>query len=808
MYFPTLAQNSQTSTIIGKLQNTDNQAFEYPSIVLKNTKYHIQAEANGNYRLTNIPFGTYTLVAFALGKETVEQKIVVDKILVEVPIIKLENLNKSLDVIEIQAAREQTFGMTQMRAVENFGIYAGKKTEVIVLQDINANLATNNPRQVYAKVTGLNIWESDGAGLQLGIGGRGLSPNRTSNFNTRQNGYDISADALGYPESYYTPPTEALDRIEIIRGAASLQYGTQFGGMLNFKFKKGAKDRKIALTSRQSIGSWGFFGSFNSIGGTVAKGKLNYYSYYQYKKGDGFRPNSHFDYHNIYASFAYEVTSKLTVQLEITKLNYLAQQAGGLTDKLFQENPQQSIRARNWFKVDWNLLAVHATYNFSHKTQLNIRNFALLARRQSLGNLERINVADFGGNRTLIDGEFRNFANETRLLHHYNIGKQAQTILLGMRLYQGTTTAKQGDANKASTGQDADFQYLNPNNLENSDYSFPNQNYALFAENIFNITDKLSFTPGVRWENIQTFSEGYYKLRVLDGAGNVVVDKRIDENMRRNRSFILFGLGASYKANNKLEIYANISQNYRAINFTDLRIANPNFTVDANIQDESGYTMDLGIRGKLENVFSYELTAFYLKYNGRIGQVLRADKPPLYNDYRYRGNIADARNIGIEMFGELDIMQVLYKKTALSRQNLCKWTVFANFAYIDARYFNTDDTAIRDKMVEMVPPIMLRTGTTFRYKNFTSTLQFAYTAEQFSDASNAKRTATAVEGIIPAYKVMDLSASYTWRFLTLEGSINNLLNEMYFTRRAEAYPGPGIIPSDARGFYLTLQAKF
>ncbi len=71
------------------------------------------------------------------------------------------------------------------------------------MKDITANTATNNSRQIYSKIAGLNIFESDGgAGLQLSIGGRGLDPNRTSNFNTRQNGYDISADALGYPESY------------------------------------------------------------------------------------------------------------------------------------------------------------------------------------------------------------------------------------------------------------------------------------------------------------------------------------------------------------------------------------------------------------------------------------------------------------------------------------------------------------------------------------------------------------------------------------------------------------------------------
>ena len=42
----------------------------------------------------------------------------------------------------------------------------------------------------------------------------------------------------------------------------------------------------------------------------------------------------------------------------------------------------------------------------------------------------------------------------------------------------------------------------------------------------------------------------------------------------------------------------------------------------------------------------------------------------------------------------------------------------------------------------------------------------------------------------------------------LEAGVNNLLNEKYFTRRATGYPGPGIIPSSPRNWYLTLQMKF
>ena len=44
------------------------------------------------------------------------------------------------------------------------------------------NKSNNNARQIYSKVSSINIWESDYFGLQLDIGGRGLSPNRSSNF--------------------------------------------------------------------------------------------------------------------------------------------------------------------------------------------------------------------------------------------------------------------------------------------------------------------------------------------------------------------------------------------------------------------------------------------------------------------------------------------------------------------------------------------------------------------------------------------------------------------------------------------------
>ncbi|MDZ7695198.1 MAG: carboxypeptidase regulatory-like domain-containing protein [Balneolaceae bacterium] len=380
------------------------------------TPFKDRTNQNGHFNINGLSPGKYLVTAFFPGKRIRSKNVVITDGDITVR-FRLALLEGSLEELTVEDENEESFGITRLRSVEGVTINDAKKNEVVMVDEIAANMATNNSRQVYSKVPGLNIWQSDGAGVQLGIGGRGLSPNRSSNFNTRQNGYDIAADALGYPESYYTPPVRALKRIEIVRGAASLQYGTQFGGLLNFVFKDGPESEFAEVSSHQTAGSYGLFSSFNSLGGSA--GDANYYGFYQYKTSDGWRPNSGLDQHTGYASVEYSITPKLTINPEYTHMYYLAQQPGGLTDAQFRENPSQSNRERNWFKVNWNLFALKADYQFSSRTQLNTRFFGLRAGRDAVGNLERIDRLDFGGPRNLLKDDFRNWGNETRLIHRY-----------------------------------------------------------------------------------------------------------------------------------------------------------------------------------------------------------------------------------------------------------------------------------------------------------------------------------------------------------------------------------------------------
>ncbi|WEK33819.1 MAG: TonB-dependent receptor [Candidatus Pseudobacter hemicellulosilyticus] len=765
------------------------EPVELATVRLQPGNWQVLTNENGFFRIHKLSRGTYTLQVSYAGYQQEQRTI---ELPLKGPALDIDL--RPVDMQEVVIAGRQSEGIAgKLKDVVGTAIYAGKKTELINVKNLNANLATNNTRQLYARIPGLNIWEYDNGGLQLGIGGRGLSPNRSSNFNIRQNGYDISADALGYPESYYTPSAEALDHIEIIRGAASLQYGPQFGGLINFVMKQGPADKPIEFTTRQTLGSFGLFNSFTSAGGTLAKGKLNYYGFYQFKKADSWRPNSHFDQHNAYAHLAYRFTPKLQITGEYTFMHYLAQQPGGLTDAQFREDPKVSVRSRNWFRVSWNLLSLNLDYAFSATTRLNWRNFTLQGGREALGILSYINRPDIGGNRDMMKDRYANWGSELRFIHRYTLsGKNNSTFLVGARWYQGLTKRQQGDAND---GSGADFHFNGPE-PNKSGYRFPGQNMAAFAENIFQLSRRWSITPGIRFEHINTKAKGYYYKQ------NVFIDDdRIEEQQANPRSFVLLGIGTAYKFDNGTELYGNISQNYRSINFNDIRIINSNARVDPALRDETGFNIDLGFRGHYAGWLYADISAFYLKYNDRIGSIFTRDTS--FMTYRLRTNVSDSRNLGLEFLLEADVLKAL--SGGRSRYSV---NIYTNLSLIDAKYINTKNTAFAGKLVENVPPVLFRTGLSFGEQRFNISYQFSWQARQYSDATNTEETPTAVDGLIPAFQVMDLSLRYSWRKFTIYTGVNNLGDTKYFTRRADGYPGPGILPADPRNFYCTLQFKW
>lgn len=785
-------------TLSGTISSEAGTPIAGAEVYLTSMGKQTVTDANGFYMIPDVLEGEQYIVVFTFQYDIMEKTIRVEK---DTKMdFKLEPLGETLSEVVLTKRKERQFALRKLQPVEGTAIYAGKKSEVVLMDNLTANLATGNARQIYSQVVGLNIYENNDAGLQLNIGGRGLDPNRSANFNIRQNGYDISADVLGYPESYYTPPAEALRQVEVVRGAASLQYGTQFGGLVNFKMKGPNLNKKLELVSRQTLGSFNLFNSFNSLGGTV--GEMGYYTYFNYKKGNDFRPNSEFESYNTYAHVDVSLSDNTTLTGEFSYLYYLAQQPGGLTDRQFEEDPSFSNRTRNWFEVDWKLYAMLLEHQFSQDTDASLQLFALDASRKSVGFREnRVSQEDdLDAPRELIVGNFRNWGAEGRVLHRYALFGREQVGLLGAKYYQSNNTSRQGPG---TNGSDANFSFAGetyPDYERQSDFTFPNLNLAIFGENIINLSETFSITPGVRFEYIKTESEGTYKNIQFDLAGNPILNETIADNRTFDRKFLLAGIGFSNKSSRALEVYGNVSQNYRSVTFNDIRITNPSLTIDPDISDEKGFTADMGIRGKWNNILSYDIGAFFLQYDDRLGLVLRDISD--IETQRFRGNIGDAFIYGLESFMDWDVWKMF------SENDDMYVSLFSNLAVTDSEYTASEENNVEGNKVEFIPAINLKTGVRFGIKNFLGSLQYTYLSKQFTDATNSERDFDSQSGIvgeIPAYDIVDLSFSYTYKMFRLETGINNVLDNSYFVRRATGYPGPGIIPSQPRTFYCGLQ---
>jgi Fe(3+) dicitrate transport protein len=681
-------------------------------------------------------------------------------------------------------------GTGHMPEVKDGIIYAGKKNEVILVDSLDANKAINNTRQILGRIPGLNIVETETGGFTAnGIATRGLNPVQSIEMNTRQNGYNISGDVFGYNEAYYLPPMEAVSRIEMVRGAASLQFGPQFGGMVNYVLNEAPKDKKFEWYTSETAGSFGLFNTFNSIGGTI--NKMSYYGFVQYRTMNGWRPNSQQWQLSGFGRVQYDPSERLKIGVEYTLLRNRIKMPGGLTDSMFKADPRSSFRSRNWIKSPWNIVTGYANFTISPQTSLNIKSSLMFSNRALVwrnedggaGALDEIDPSTGKYvNREVENEDMNNTSTEIRLLHNYSLGKMKNTLAGGVR-YTYAWFKKQSGG-EGTTGSNFDLSITG--DFEKN-INFTTTNIAPFIENIFRINNRLSITPGFRFEYLKSTSNGY---KESDGV-------KILSNENRERYIPLFGIGIEYKVTANTNVYANISQAYRPITYSQLTPIGVTSKIDPNLKDATGFNADLGYRGTVKDYLNFDLGLFYMAYNKRIGTVLiNAGSPEAYT---LRTNVANSVHIGLESYVEFNLLKYLdqHSKRGLS--------IFNSLALIDAKYTTGE---FKGNRVEASTKYINRIGLTYSDKKLSGTMQMSNVGDAFGDATNARVSSDPVAGYIPAYSVFDASATYRINRYSLKAGMNNITDKKYFTLRADEYPGPGIIPSIGRSFYVGISAKF
>ncbi len=687
-------------------------------------------------------------------------------------------------------------------SVEGVRIIGSKKAEDLVLSPGDANLALNNTRQAFSRVAGVMIWENDGSGVQAGVAVRGLSPNRSWEFNTRMDGADIAADIAGYPEAYFTPAFESLERIEIIRGAATLQYGPQFGGLLNYVTKSAPAGTALRLESSQMGGQNGYYSTYTAVGGSSEQ--WSYYAFVNYRRSDGWRlpvqlrsgqqrESDGFWQYSVMPKVEYRPSDKTRVIAEATLMNYRMQQPGGLDSAQYALNPQQAMRYRDWFGVRWIVPTVTLQQSINKQLQFEAKLFGVFGDRESIGLTTSPTVADTGTNpRRVNTDNYRNAGLELRTRYDISMLNDEHPLAAGLRFYRGSTVRRQG------RGPDGDGFSTEFTGALTRDLEFTTQNIAAFVEWNLRVSNSVSITPGARFEWLRMQGSGRYwreksasSAQAFDTLGPMLqFDKTATETLP------LLGVGLHWRASSGVEFYANAYQSWRPAQFSELFPSDPSVAVDPALHSSRGVSTDVGVRGMLGGGFvSFDISGFYLYYGDRIGTIARsalgADTVLLSSGQtQLRRNLGASEHRGVEFYAELFADRL----ASLGQQRV---SVFVAGAYTDARYTGGQTAG---KRVEYAPEWIVRSGLRFQWSNrLTLSVQGSYVSACFSDASNSPSSSNGVNGIIPSYTVWDLSAQFQiTQWLRAELSINNLFDRRYFTRRAGGYPGPGIIPADGR----------
>jgi len=669
-------------------------------------------------------------------------------------------------------------------------IFSGKKSESIDLTQIPADIANKTGRHIFAKVPGVFVYDMDGAGNQVNVAARGLDPHRGWEFNIRTDGIITNSDMYGYPASHYSMPLESIAKIELVRGTGSLQYGAQFGGMLNYTTKQGDTTRPISFESINTVGTFNLLSTYNAIGGKL--GKLKYYAYFNKKSRDGYRDHEHTNSEGQAIILTYEPTTRFSIRAEWTRSKYLYRIPGPLTDSMFLADPTQATRSRNYFSPDIHVPSITMNWSVGPHTRLQLVTSAVLGARNSvqfdkLANVQdTINAATLQYNNRQVDiDRFNSYTAEMRLLQDYMLGSLSSTVAAGIQYMNNDLHRTQ--LGKGTTGSDYDLTLVEPG--WGRDVHLKTKNIALFAENRFRLLKNLSVNVGARIESGGT-----------DMIGTIVYYPDNELPVSIDHEFPLFGANFSFKPKSNMEVYGGISQAYRPMLFKDLIPGSVYEKVDPGIKDAKGYNAELGWRGSWK-FLRWDVNGFILEYKDRFGTLAETDDAG--NFYTYRTNIGNSFTKGAEIFIQADCF--LAKKFGLS--------IFTSTSLLDARYTNAivksgnENIDIDGNKVETAPRIITRNGASIRFKKLSFSVLYSYTAESFADPLNTvePNKATGAVGLVPSYNIVDINSSVRIsRNLEARINVNNIFDRQYFTKRPSFYPGPGVWSSDGRNGSITV----
>lgn len=678
--------------------------------------------------------------------------------------------------------------------VQGTYIFSGIKNEVIDLSKKSVSMAEKVGRQIFAKVPGIFVYDMDGTGNQINISARGLDAHRGWEFNIRKDGVITNSDMYGYPASHYNIPMEAVEKIELVRGTGSLAYGAQFGGLINYITKKPVEDKKVSIENSNTIGSYGLISNHTSISGTL--GKLKYSAWLNKKWLKGYRDNSSSSYNSEDLFIQYSPKRVLELKLNLSHSNYLTQLPGPLNDAMFQSNPRQSTRSRNYYNPDIYVPSFNLKWKISDQSELVFSISAVLGTRNSVLFDRPATVTDsivpgiksFNSRQVDIDA-FNSYTSELRYIKFYSLGKNKNVFNAGVQGINNNLHRKQQGKGTAGSNYSLEIDRVLG---WGRDLNYKSRNLALFAEHLWELNTKIHLNTGIRFELGNSD---------LSGKINYLSPGEVPNNIVHR--FSLFGMNVQYDLSKEINFYCGWSQAYRPVILKDIIPLSIYEKSDKNLKDALGYNAEFGWRGSYKSML-WDITLYQLYYKNRLGTLAQTNSSG--DLIIFKTNIGNSLSRGIELF----FQKYLYTNL-VSELSFFTSSSFIHAEYVKAKVsVGNKNVDITGNKVESTPSIISRNGLNYRFRTISFSTLLSYTAESFADAFNSRvPSSTGATGLVPSYLLVDINmAKKLSEHFKIQCNLNNVFNKQYFTKRPQFYPGPGIWPSDGRSASISVTYRF
>jgi Fe(3+) dicitrate transport protein len=476
------------------------------------------------------------------------------------------------------------------------------------------------------QVAGLFPRDEEGAGARPNIGVRGLNPTRSTKVLLLEDGIPLSFAPYGDNASYYHPPIERFERIEVLKGAAQVRFGPQtIGGVINY-ITPSAPDSFTAKGSVQG-GNRDAFALDAMVGGPALGGRVLLHA--NHKQTAGNRDNQLLRFTDLFGKGEWELgeVQRLTLKgswfRERSDLTYT-----GLTRAEFDADSRGNPfpRGNDTFHTDrWSVSAAHGwtmADGLELRTTAYYHHFDRDWWRQSSNSTQRPNDASdplCRGMANLLTG----CGNEGRLRTYDTWGVETRAMLdhgdflglgiggeteIGLRWHSETQRRRQlngdsADAREAGTSVNAGVREKQRRTTEA---------LAAFAQSTLEF-GRLSLIPGVRIEMVD-FERQNLPVDILVG-GKPSGAKTVETRGRQSLDQLVPGLGATFRVTDGIALYGGVHRGFAPPRVEDvITAAGGSVDLDA----ELSWNWEAGVRGTFAPGLTADATFFVMDFENQI----------------------------------------------------------------------------------------------------------------------------------------------------------------------------------------------